>query len=175
MKVEFTNELHQSIFELANLMLVSILALISVLAAYVIWHMRVHKMREYRKRKYFTKGDLSDRLDLTTVLPNLTRDEMRRIAVEDKAVKDKKEEIDLEQYEGLPLNPKVYFDPEKDKADKGREIKPKIVRSFLSNEPLPKQDGDTPKQSVEAAYKSNQISWEWAEAQNDEDNQEGEK
>jgi hypothetical protein len=135
------SNLQRSISDLASMLLFAFLAIVAVMIVYVVWHMRNRKMKDYRRRKYLHTGELSEKLDLTTVLPDLSRDEMKRIALEEKAMKGD-EGIDLENYNGLPLKPKVYFDPDKDKKDTGESIKPKIMRSFLSNEPLPKDDGE---------------------------------
>lgn len=134
------NNLQQQIIELANMFLIISLLFIAVLAVYVIWHMRMKKMREYHRDRRHRETMLGEKLNLTAVLPDLSKDEMRKIAINEKA-RQEDEQIDLENYEGLPLKPIVYFDPEKDAvADYEPPVEPKIIRSFLSNEPLPRVD-----------------------------------
>jgi hypothetical protein len=130
------------------MLLLTFLLFIAVLAVYVIWHMRMQKMREYKRRKYKAESELSEKLNITTVLPDLTKDEMKKIAVEEKAKKEGEEAIDLDRYEGLPLKPKVYFDPEKDPSGDEPPPEPKIKRSFLSNEPLPKAEDEPVEETV---------------------------
>jgi len=95
--------------------------------------------------------DAEGRVDILDVLPDLSREELKRIATDEKELlKAKEKTIDINNYEGLPLRPKVYFDPEKDKGSPDDEPpKPKIERSVLSNEPVPKEEeapapGDEP-------------------------------
>lgn len=90
-------------------------------------------------------------MDILEVLPDLSREELKKIATDEKELlKAKEEKIDINNYEGLPLQPKVYFDPEKDKGPPDEEPpKPKIERSVLSNEPVPQEEeapasGDEP-------------------------------
>ena len=143
--------------ELANWALLTSLLVIAILAFNSVWHMRLKKMREYRRQKY-SASSLGDKSDLSSVLPSLSKDEMRRIAIGEKSNKEQ-ETINLDNYHGLPLKPKVYFDPDKDAAPNGPKPEPKIKRSFLSNEPLPKSD-EGEKRTVEEAYKANDITWE---------------
>jgi len=155
------SDLNQSIVgminELANWFLFTFLLFIGILALYTIWHMRTRKMREYRRQKY-SASNLGDKLDITSVLPNLSKDEMRNIAHNEKAKKEE-ETINLDDYHGLPLKPKVYFDPKRDTVVDGPQPEPKIKRSFLSNEPLPKPE-QREKRSVEEIYKANEIPWD---------------
>ncbi len=141
----YNQDIHQHIKELANLVLVVMLVSIGILGVFVIWNMRVKKMREFHRQKERRDSQLSEKLNLTTVLPDLSRDEMKKIALEEKARKNEEEQINLEDYDGLPLKPKVYFDPEKDAVADYKELPgSKIIRSFLSNEPLPKVETEEP-------------------------------
>ena len=122
--------------ELLTQTVLALLLILGLMIIYTIWHYRNKKMREYRRKREASMSKLGEKLDLK-ILPGMSKDDLRQFAV---ATKEEMEEgidvkIDLENYEGLPLKPKVYFSEEDVGADE--PIKPTIKRSFLSNEPLP--------------------------------------
>lgn len=110
------------------------------------------RLRDSMRKKQDASGDIGDRLDLVEVLPDLNKEEMKRMAIKEKERKAGQEEkINLDNYEGLPLKPKVYFDPEKDKGPPDEKPpEPKIQRSILSNEPFPKEEVASDAQSADS-------------------------
>lgn len=116
------------------------------------------RVRNMMRKKADAYKDAEGRIDILDVLPDLSREELKRIATDEKELlKAKEEKIDINNYEGLPLRPKVYFDPEKDKGPPDEEPpKPKIERSVLSNEPAPQEEeapapGDEPKDDASSS------------------------
>ena len=154
-----SQNLQQSIAELANTFLLVCLIFLGLFAVYTIWHMRVKKMREYKRKRRFKEDASGEKMNITSALPDLSKDEMKKIALEEKAKKEE-EVIDMEHIDGLPLKPKVYFDTEKDPAGGDEPSpEPKIVRSFLSNEPLPKFEESLDKLTVEDESDAGEALW----------------
>jgi hypothetical protein len=144
------NSLYDSMVELANLLLITFLLLVAVLVFVTIWSMRDRKLREIRRKKREKERQLGEKLNLPGVLTDLTRNEMKSIAVEEKKRREKDDVINIEEYHALPLRPKVYFDPAADAAPSDEQPpEPKIKRSVLSNEPLPRESSPPSDEPVE--------------------------
>ena len=116
------------------------------------------RVRNTMRKKADAYKDSPGRINILDVLPDLSKEELKRIATDEKELlKAKEEKINIDNYEGLPLRPKIYFDPEKDKGSPGEEPpKPTIERSVLSNEPAPQEEeapasGDEPMDDVSYA------------------------
>jgi len=148
------------------------------------------RVRDTMRKKQDAGRDIDDRLDLVEVLPDLNKEEMKRMAIKEKERKAGQEEkINLDDYEGLPLKPTIYFDPEKDKGPNDEKPpEPKIVRSILSNEPFPKEEvkSDTQPADSQSEEKTAQEPSPWMpigkpmsddspESASDPDNEKGEQ
>ena len=131
-----------AMLELAYISLVLLGVFLLVWIIISIMKVRDIRMRDTMRRKQDAGRDIGERLDLVEVLPDLNREELKRMALEEKERKaGEVEKINLENYDGLPLKPTIYFDPEKDKASPDEKPpEPKIHRSILSNEPFPKEE-----------------------------------
>jgi hypothetical protein len=128
--------------ELANIGLVVFLVFIAMMIVVSIASMRDKAMRKILRKRREKELEETGEADLTTVLPQLNRNELTNFALEEKKKSEELgEQISFEKIDGLPLKPRVYFDPVKDAAKPDDpQPEPKIIHSFLSTDPLPREE-----------------------------------
>jgi hypothetical protein len=128
--------------QLAVLGLIVLIAFIAMMLTVTIMSMRDKAMRKLLRKRREKEREEQELPDLTVVLPQLSRDELRDFAVEEKKrAFEQGEQVHVDVIDGLPLKPTVYFDPVADAAKPDDpKPKPKIVHSFLSTGALPKED-----------------------------------
>lgn len=128
--------------ELAMLGLVVFIVFIAMMIGVTIMSMRDKAMRKLLRKRREKELRESESADLTTVLPRLSRNELKNFAIEEKKrALEQGEKIHVDEIDGLPLKPTVYFDPVADAAKPDDpKPKPKVMHSFLSSGPLPREE-----------------------------------
>ncbi len=128
--------------QLAVLGLIVFGAFIAMMLTVTIMSMRDKAMRKLLRKRREKEREEQELPDLTVVLPQLSRTELKDFAIEEKKrAIEQGEQIHVDEIDGLPLKPTVYFDPVADAAKPDDpKPKPKVVHSFLSTGSLPREE-----------------------------------